>query len=65
MAEGPSRDPIVTNPLADKDIRNDSGAKSITATASSPARGAALMAKGEIPELSDLFKKISVTDGER
>jgi hypothetical protein len=65
MAEGPSHDPIVTNPLADEDIGNDSEAKSIAATASSPARGATLMAKGEIPELSDFFKKISVTNGER
>jgi hypothetical protein len=32
MAEGPSRDPIVTNPPTDEDTRNDSGAESITAT---------------------------------
>jgi hypothetical protein len=30
--------------------------------ASSPTRGTTLMAKGEIPELSDFFKKTSVTD---
>jgi hypothetical protein len=30
-----------------------------------PTRGATLMAKSEIPELSDFFKKTSVTDGER
>jgi hypothetical protein len=32
--------------------------------ASSPTYGATLMAKGEIPELSDFFKKTSVTDDE-
>jgi hypothetical protein len=63
MAEGPSRDPIVTNPPADEDIGNDSRAESITAMASSLTRGTALMAKGEIPEPSDFFKKTSVTDG--
>jgi hypothetical protein len=64
MAEGPSRNPIITNPPADEDTGNDSGAKSIAAMTSSPTRGAALMAKGEIPELSDFFKKTSITDGE-
>jgi hypothetical protein len=64
MAEEPSHDPIVTNPLADEDTGNDSGAKSFTATTSSPTRGTTLMAKGEIPELSDFFKKTSITDGE-
>jgi hypothetical protein len=39
--------------------------ESIGATTSSPTRGAALMAKGEIPELLDFFKKTSITDGER
>jgi hypothetical protein len=65
LDEGPSHDPIVTNPLADKDTRSDSGAESIAATTSSPTRGATLMAKGEIPELSDFFKNMSVTDDER
>jgi hypothetical protein len=65
MAEGPSHDPIVTNPPTDEDTRNDSGAKSITATTSSPIHGAALMAKGKIPRLSDFFKKASIIDGER
>jgi hypothetical protein len=57
MAEGPSHDPIVTNPSADEDTGNDSGTESVTATTSSPTRGVALMAKGKIPELSDFFKK--------
>jgi hypothetical protein len=65
MAEGPSRDPIVTNAPVDKDTGNDSGAESVAATTSSPTHGATLMAKGEIPKLSDFFKKTSVTDGER
>jgi hypothetical protein len=65
MAEGPSHDPIVTNPPTDDDTGNDSGVESVAATTSSPTRGAALMAKDEIPELSNLFKKTSVTDGER
>jgi hypothetical protein len=46
------------------DTENDSGVESVTATASSLTHGAALMAKGEIPELSDFFKKTSITDGD-
>jgi hypothetical protein len=65
MTKEPFRDPIVNNPPADEDTRNDSGVESIGATTSSPTRGAALMAKGEIPELLDFIKKTSVTDGER
>jgi hypothetical protein len=57
MAEGPSHDPIVANPLADEGTGNDSGAKSVAAMTSSLTCGAALMAKGEIPKLSDFFKK--------
>jgi hypothetical protein len=64
MAEGPSRDPIVTNPPGDEDIENDSGVESVTTMSSSPTHGAALMAKGEILELLDFFKKISITDDE-
>jgi hypothetical protein len=65
MAEGPSHDPTVANPPADEDTGSDSGAESIAVMGSSPTRGATLMAKGEIPELSDFFKKTSVTDDER
>jgi hypothetical protein len=64
MAKGPSCDPIVANPPIGEDTRNDSRAESVTTMASSPTRGAALMAKGEILELSDFFKKTSMTDGE-
>jgi hypothetical protein len=65
MAEGPSRDPIVANPPADEDTWSDSRAESIAATTSTPTRGTTLLAKGEISELSDFFKKTSVTDDER
>jgi hypothetical protein len=64
MAEGPSYDPIVINPPADEDTGKDSGAESVAAMTSSPTHGVALMAKGEILELSYFFKKTSVTDGE-
>jgi hypothetical protein len=65
MAEGSSHNPIVTNSPADEDTGKDSRVESVAAMASSPTRSAALMAKGEIPELSDFFKKTSITDGER
>jgi hypothetical protein len=65
MAEGPSRDPTVASSPVDEDTESDSGPESIAATAFSPTRGTALMAKGEIPELSDFFKKTSVTNDER
>jgi hypothetical protein len=40
-------------------------AESVATTASSPTRGAALMAKGEISVLTDIFKKTSITDDKR
>jgi hypothetical protein len=64
-AEGPTHAPIAANPPVDEDTGCDSGEESVTAMASSPNCGIALMAKGEIPELSDFFKKTSVTDEER
>jgi hypothetical protein len=64
MAEGPSRDPTVANPLVDEDTGSDSRMESIAATASSPTRGTALMAKGEIPKQLDFFKKTSLTHDE-
>jgi hypothetical protein len=63
MAKGPFCNPTVTNPPNDEDTGN-SGVESITAMASPPTRGATLIAKGEIPELSDFFKKPSITDDE-
>jgi hypothetical protein len=65
MAEEPFHDPIINNPSTEEDTRNDFGVESVSATTSSLTHGAALMAKGEIPELLDFFKKISVTNGER
>jgi hypothetical protein len=65
MAEGPTRDPTLASPSADDDAGSDSGVESIAITTSSPTHGAALMAKGEILELYDFFKKTSVTDKER
>jgi hypothetical protein len=62
MAEGPAYNPTATNPSADEDTASISGAESVTATTSSRTHGAALMAKGVIPELSGFFKKMSVTD---
>jgi hypothetical protein len=44
------------------DSRHDSGAKSVVMVASSPSRGATRMAAGEIPELTDFFKKTTVTE---
>jgi hypothetical protein len=64
MAEGPSRDPTITNPPADEHTGSDSGVENIAVKASSPTCGATLMAKGEIHVPSDFFKKTSVTDNE-
>jgi hypothetical protein len=45
---------------------NDSRVESIAmTTSSSPTRGAAKMADGEIPELMDFFKKTTVTEDDR
>jgi hypothetical protein len=65
MAEGPSRDPTVANPPVDEDTGIDSGVESIAAMTSSPTHGATLMAKCEIPKLSDFFNKTSIIDDER
>jgi hypothetical protein len=64
MAEGPAHDPTPIIPPIDDDTGSDFGAESITVTTSSPTRGAALMVKGEIPELFEFFKKTSLTDEE-
>jgi hypothetical protein len=64
MAEGPINDLTSINSSADDDTGIDTGTESIAIKTSSPTRGAALMAKGEILELSDFFKKTSVTDEE-
>jgi hypothetical protein len=49
------------------DSGHDSGAESaaMTASSSSPTRGATRILKGEIPELTDFFKKTTVTEDDR
>jgi hypothetical protein len=48
------------------DSGHDSRAESAAMTASSsPTRGATRMSKGEIPELTDFFKKTTVTEDDR
>jgi hypothetical protein len=48
------------------DSRHDSGTKSTAmAASSSPTRGTTKMANGEIPELTDFFKKTTVTEDDR
>jgi hypothetical protein len=64
MADTTIHDP--TAPIAlsvnDDDSRHDSGAESTAmATSSSPTRGTTKMADREIPELTDFFKKTTVT----
>jgi hypothetical protein len=48
--------PVVLSASVD-DSGHDSGAESAAMAASSPTRGATRMAAGEIPELTDFFKK--------
>jgi hypothetical protein len=66
MAEEPVNDPPRTNTsINDDDARSNSGAESpAISTSSSLTRSASLMAEGEIPKLTDLFKKIVVTEEE-
>jgi hypothetical protein len=47
------------------DSGHDSGAESAAMAASSPTHGATRMAAGEIPELTDFFKKTTVTEDDR
>jgi hypothetical protein len=61
MAEGPTDDPVAVNPSVDDSTRSDSEAKSTSMTTSScPTHGVSMMAKGEIPELTNFFKKTSL-----
>jgi hypothetical protein len=65
MAEGPPHDPTAVNPSADESTRSDSEAESTRMTTSpSPTHGVSMLAKGEIPELTDFFKKISLSEEE-
>jgi hypothetical protein len=56
--------PIAPSASAD-DLGHDSGAESAAMAASSPTRGATRMAVGEIPELTNFFKKAIVTEDDR
>jgi hypothetical protein len=54
-----------TNPSIDDNVGGDSGVESTAmTTSSSPTRGTFLMMNGEIPELTDFFKKTSVSEEE-
>jgi hypothetical protein len=65
MAEGPAHDPAAADPPTDNCTRSDSEAESTAmTTSSSPTRGASMMTKGEIPELTNFFKKTSVLEEE-
>jgi hypothetical protein len=65
MVEGPAHDPIAVNPLVDEDIGSNSGVQSVVAMTYSPTRGTTQMGKGKISELSNLFKRTSITNEER
>jgi hypothetical protein len=53
--------PVALSASAD-DSRHDSEAESAAMVASSATRGATRMAAGEIPELTDFFKKTTMTE---
>jgi hypothetical protein len=56
--------PVVPSANAD-DSGHDSGVESAAMAASSPTRGATRMAAGEIPELTNFFKKTTVSEDDR
>jgi hypothetical protein len=56
--------PVAPSASAD-DSGHDSRAESGAMVASSPTHGATRMATGEIPELTDFFKKTTVTEDDR
>jgi hypothetical protein len=63
MVEGPTHDPTAVNPPVNEGTRSDSEAESTAMTiSSSPTRGISMMAKGEIPGLTNFFKKTSVPE---
>jgi hypothetical protein len=65
MATKSTSNLLPTNPSIDDDAGGDSGAQSTALTTSSSlTRGASMMAKGEIPELTDFFEKTSVSKEE-
>jgi hypothetical protein len=56
--------PVAPSASAD-DLGHDSGAESAAMAASSPTRGATRMAAREIPELTNFFRKTTVTEDVR
>jgi hypothetical protein len=65
MATYSITNPLPTNLSLDDDAGDESEAKSTVMTNSSyPTRGAALIAKGKIPELTDFFKGTTVSEEE-
>jgi hypothetical protein len=65
MATDSIINPLPTNPSLDDDAGDENGAESTAmSNSSSPTRGATLMAKGEIPELTDFFKGTTVSEEE-
>jgi hypothetical protein len=68
MANTTARAPaaLVVSSANANDSGHDSGRESTAmAASSSPTRGTAKMAEGEIPELTDFFKKMTVTEDDR
>jgi hypothetical protein len=65
MATESTSNLLPTNPSINDDVGGDSRAESTAMTTSSSlTRDASMMAKGEIPELIDFFKKTSVSEEE-
>jgi hypothetical protein len=68
MAGATIHDPasLIAPSVNDEDSGNDSRAESVVmVTSSSPTRGATKMADGKILELTDFFKKMTVTKDDR
>jgi hypothetical protein len=65
MATDSVSNPLPANPSIDDDAGDDSEVESMVMTnSSSPTRGTALMAKGEISELTDFFKGTTISEEE-
>jgi hypothetical protein len=65
MATDSIINPLPTNLSLDDDTGDESRAESTTmSNSSSPTRGVALLAKGEIPELTNFFKGTTISEEE-
>jgi hypothetical protein len=65
MATDSIINPLPTNPSLIDDVGDESGAeRTVMTNSSSPTRGVAPMAKGEIPELTDFFKETTISKEE-